>query len=374
MRRFFPFARWWSSIALFFLSVETGWAAFELQSDQLSPLGDVTITVSRESLESRSAVPVTTARAIDGRILLRVDSEPGLFSVQAGDLTASFVAGSGERLQLLVGRDGRSLKVAGGRDQELFTAYETFRAESLGRLVMPVRAALTMSRARGNEEVERLSDAEVTAARDHRRELNDFSLEKLRGSPALYAASLRWDGDHRLEDLASAVKEYALKNPGLEIARLLEQRIERFRSITLGAVAPALAGTSPEKKDISLNSLRGRYVLVDFWASWCEPCRVENRNYGELYDRYHAAGLEILAVSLDEKDAVWRAAIAKDKARWLHVSDLKGWQSPLAAAYNVTALPGSFLLDPEGRIIAKDLRGKQLAARVASLFPSAKKP
>ena len=349
-------------------------AAFEVTGDRLASAGDLEVTVSRESLEARSNVSVATGRTVNGRIQLRVGSEPGLFSVQVGELTAMFVAGEAEKIQLSISPEGKNLKVEGGRDQELFAAYEAFRAESLGRLVMPVRAALTLSRARGGAEVERLSDGEVNAARNHRRELNDFTLEKLRGSPALYAASMRWDGDYRLEDLAGAVKEFSQKNPGWEISRLLEQKIERFRSITLGAVAPALAGSSPEKKNVTLASLRGRYVLVDFWASWCEPCRVENRHYGELYDRYHAAGFEILAVSLDEKDALWRAAIAKDNARWLHVSDLKGWQSPLAAAYNVTALPGSFLLDREGRIIAKDLRGKPLAARVASLFPSVKKP
>ncbi|MEO6568598.1 MAG: TlpA disulfide reductase family protein [Opitutaceae bacterium] len=374
MRRIFLCMWGWSGIVLFLASVGTMRAAFEVAGEQLASAGDVTITVSRELLESRSGSAVATGRTTNGRVQLRVESEPGLFSVQLGELTASFVAAEGDKVRLSISPEGRGLKVTGGRDQELFSAYEAFRAESLGRLVMPVRAALTVSRARGNEEVERLSDAEVIAARNHRRELNDFSLEKLHGSPALYAASMRWEGDYRLEELASLVKEFSSKNPGLEITRLLEQKIERFRSITLGAVAPALSGSSPDKKEISLNGLRGRYVLVDFWASWCEPCRVENRNYGELYDRYHAAGLEILAVSLDEKDAVWTAAIAKDNARWLHVSDLKGWQSPLAAVYNVTALPVSFLLDPEGRIIAKDLRGKPLAARVASLFPAAKKP
>ena len=103
-------------------------------------------------------------------------------------------------------------------------------------------------------------------------------------------------------------------------------------------------------------------TLVDFWASWCGPCRLENRGYAELYERHRAAGFEILAVSVDHDARSWKAAIAKDGATWRHMADLTGWKSPLAARYSVTALPASFLLDREGRIVAKDVRGKALAA------------
>jgi thiol-disulfide isomerase/thioredoxin len=351
-------------------------AAFEIaiEGEGFRSLGFAPVTVARQSLESRTDVAVATGHLVDGRLLLRVNSEPGLFNLQVGDRTISFVAAYGQRLGLMLSRDGKNLRIGGGRDQELFMAYEEFRAESLARKVTPVRAAIAVQRAAGNEaEATRLTDVEVVAYQEHRRELNDFTLATLRGSAALYASSLRWDGDYRLDELAEAVKEYARKSPQLEIVRLMEERIQRSRATALGAVAPVLAGSAPAGGRVSLADLRGRYVLVDFWASWCAPCRVENRNYAELYERYRADRFEILAVSVDENGAAWNAAIEKDNARWLHVSDLKGWQSPLAGAYNVAALPASFLLDPEGRIIAKDLRGKQLAARLESLFPQARK-
>jgi len=312
-------------------------AAFELSAQLPASFADGPVTLSRESLEARELKPVVTARLVGGRLSLRVEQGPGLFNLSVG-----------------------------GADQALFVAYEAFRAESLARLVFPVREAIAARQATGDlATVASLTEKEVAAYREHRRELNEFTVAKLRGSAALYAASLRWDGDDRLEALAGAVRDFAGKFPEAEISRLMEERIARFRVTAIGAVAPELAGASPEGATVSLKELRGRFVLVDFWASWCGPCRLENRGYGELYERHRAAGFEILAVSVDHDARSWKAAIAKDGATWRHMADLTGWKSLLAARYSVTALPASFLLDREGRIVAKDVRGKALAALVA---------
>jgi thiol-disulfide isomerase/thioredoxin len=341
-------------------------AAFELSAQLPASFADGPITLSRESLEARELMPVVTTRLVGGRLSLRVEQGPGLFNLSVGGADISFVAADGQALQVTVGAEGRGLRVIGGADQALFATYEAFRAESLARLVFPVREAIAARQATGDlAAVASLTEKEVAAYREHRRELNEFTVAKLRGSAALYAASLRWDGDDRLEALAGVVRDFAGKFPEAEISRLMEERIARFRVTAIGAVAPELAGASPEGATVSLKELRGRFVLVDFWASWCGPCRLENRGYGELYERHRAAGFEILAVSVDHDARSWKAAIAKDGATWRHMADLTGWKSPLAARYSVTALPASFLLDREGRIVAKDVRGKALAALVA---------
>lgn len=368
-----------------FLAVIACWgvgvrAAFELTADLPGAFADGPVTLSRESLETREATPVASARLVNGRFGLRVDEGPGLFTLRVGDAEISFVAADGQALRVSAGAQGRGLRMAGGADHGLFAAYEVFRGASLERLVLPVRAALAARQAAGDEAgVASLTEQEVAAYRAHRRELNDFTLAQLPGSAALYAASLRWDGDYRLEELAAVVRGFAAKFPGARIGAAMEARIARFRVTAIGAEAPALAGATPEGGTVSLAELRGRYVLVDFWASWCGPCRFENQSHAALYRRYRAAGFEILAVSVDQDARGWKAAIAKDGAAWRHISDLTGWKSPLAARYNVTSLPASFLLDKEGRIIAKDLRGKALAALLAETLearagPMTRKP
>ena len=342
-------------------------ATFEITGRLPANAATATVSVLRESLETRGAEPVATAPVIDGAFRLRVDSGPGLFNLQIGDATGSFVAANGQTLSVTL--EDHALRISDAPDQALFLAYEAFRAESLTRKVTPARQAVAAaSSSADSAELARLTEKEVTGYAEHRRELNDFTLTRLRGSPALYAASLRWDGDHRLDELATVVADYARLHPAAEIARLMTERIARFRATALSAIAPALAGQTPDGTPLALLDLRGKFVLVDFWASWCGPCRVENRNYTKLHQKYHAAGFEILGVSVDQNGPAWKAAIAKDGATWRHISDLSGWQSPLATAYNVTALPASFLLDPSGKIVGKDLRGPALAARLETLL------
>ncbi len=321
-------------------------------------------TVEREWLEDRSTVVVGRVPVTGGTFRLQAEAEPGYFRLRIGGDETTFVANEGQNLTVV--RQNGALSVSGGADQEKFAAYERVRTESLQRLVLYVRRTIAAARTSGNtSEVERLTEAEVTGYQAHRRELNDFVLAQLAGSPALYASSLRWDGDHRLPELAAMVRAYAAANPAQEIAKRMLARLERFEATAVGAIAPDLAGPTPDGGTLALSSLRGRYVLVDFWASWCPPCRIENRHYVELYRIYRDKGFEILAVSVDQNGPAWRAGIADDRATWRHISDLTGWKTPLAALYNVSALPASFLLDPEGRIIAKDARGEQLTAVLA---------
>ncbi len=358
-------------LALLFSYLAPLRAAFEISGELPAGFTANSVVILRESLEARNSTPVANTNIANGRFRLRVDAGPGLFNIEIGDARASFVAGDGQ--SLTVSNEGNTLRIADSPDQKLFLAYEAFRAESLARQVTPARMAIASARTRGDEaEIARLTEQEVTGYNEHRRELNDFTLTKLRSSAALYAASLRWDGDYRLDELATAVADYARLHPAAEISRLMTERIARFRATALGATAPALAGQTPDGTPLTLADLRGKFVLVDFWASWCGPCRVENRNYAELYQKYRAAGFEIIAVSVDQNAPSWKAAIAKDQATWHHISDLTGWKSPLAAAYNVAALPASFLLDPTGKIVGKDLRGPALAARLETLLAKAR--
>lgn len=142
----------------------------------------------------------------------------------------------------------------------------------------------------------------------------------------------------------------------------------------IGDKAIDLAFASPEGKTISMSSLKGKVVLLDFWASWCGPCRMENPNIVAAYNKYKdvkfkgAKGFTIYSVSLDQNKDAWMKAIEKDKLAWpYHVSDLGGWQSKPAQIYRVNSIPASFLLDENGVIIGKNLRGPALEAALEKL-------
>jgi thiol-disulfide isomerase/thioredoxin len=144
--------------------------------------------------------------------------------------------------------------------------------------------------------------------------------------------------------------------------------LERLQGVNEGAMAPEINLATPEGPSLALSSLRGKYVLIDFWASWCGPCRRENPNVVKTYANYKDKGFEIYGVSLDQNREAWLKAIETDKLVWKHVSDLQYWSSAGAQAYQVNSIPQTFLLDPAGRIIAKGLRGAALDQYLAQLF------
>ena len=125
-------------------------------------------------------------------------------------------------------------------------------------------------------------------------------------------------------------------------------------------MATEIALPSTNGDTLRLSSLKGKVVLLDFWASWCGPCRVANRGLLKLYDKYKSKGFEIFSVSLDDEKESWMKAIKKDKINWLQVIDKGGWETPTAFKWNISALPTSFLIDKDGRLVAMDLEGKEL--------------
>lgn len=141
-------------------------------------------------------------------------------------------------------------------------------------------------------------------------------------------------------------------------------------SVNIGDIAPNFSGFTPEDKAFSLTENKAKLTILDFWASWCGPCRKENPNVVKLYDKYHSKGLEIIGVSLDKKGQKnrWLKAIEKDQLTWKHVSNLQGWQEPIAQQYGVRSIPATFILDESGKIIAKNLRGKALEEKIAELL------
>ncbi len=139
--------------------------------------------------------------------------------------------------------------------------------------------------------------------------------------------------------------------------------------LAVGTKAPDIKQTNPNGEIMALSSLQGKYVLIDFWASWCKPCRIENPNVVRTYNKYKDKGFEIYSVSFDKQKERWIKAIKDDGLTWqYHVGDLKGWQNEAAGPYGVRSIPATFLIDPEGNIIAKNLRGPALENKLEEIF------
>ncbi|MBE9602145.1 AhpC/TSA family protein [Pedobacter sp. MC2016-24] len=148
----------------------------------------------------------------------------------------------------------------------------------------------------------------------------------------------------------------------------LAARLSAAKKIDLGQPAMDFVQNNTEGKPISLSSFKGSYVLIDFWASWCGPCRAENPNVVKAYQKFKNRNFEIIAVSLDDNKEAWLKAIQVDGLPWIHVSDLKGWKNSVADLYDIKAVPQNFLIAPDGTILAKNLRGQDLEKELSRLI------
>lgn len=169
----------------------------------------------------------------------------------------------------------------------------------------------------------------------------------------------------KLDTIYKSLDDHAQKG---FYGKQLSGLITALKQTEIGAVAPVFSLNDTNGRAISLEQYRGKVVLVDFWASWCVPCRHENPNVVKAYRQYHPKGLEILGVSLDEKRDKWIAAIAKDTLTWQHVSDLKYWNCAVAKQYAIRSIPNNYLIGKDGRIIAKSLHGEELQKKLAEVL------
>ena len=204
--------------------------------------------------------------------------------------------------------------------------------------------------------------------REYTADRKDFIRDHPRSFVAAYAThSLIDEGAH--EAFIDSIRVvFNNEIPQSRYVQLLNDAKKVAGEVAIGAVAPDISLPQPDGTLLSLSSLKGKYILIDFWASWCRPCREENPEMVKLYQQYKDQGFEILGVSLDESREQWLQAIEKDGLPWLHVSDLQGAASSTVQLYKVQAIPMTVLLDKGGKIIAMNLRGEGLGEKLREIF------
>jgi peroxiredoxin len=202
------------------------------------------------------------------------------------------------------------------------------------------------------------------------KEQNNVIEKLIRDNPKTYASAyLAYQLNSYDTNLDTAQVAFNNLDAGIQASyygKKLKSVIDAIKATAIGTNAPDFTAMSIDGKDVSLSSFKGKYLLLDFWASWCGPCRQENPNVVKAYTQFKDKNFTILSFSLDDNKDAWQQAVANDKLTWTQVSDLKGWSSSVGNQYGIQSIPSNFLLDPTGKIIGKDLRGDELIKALSS--------
>lgn len=274
------------------------------------------------------------------------------------------------KVKVVANKDSlRLTKITGSPTQDLFKVYLT-ELERMNKEVAKLQEKYQTAMSQGNTDEANKAEIDYTAMMDNMKVFTkNFVKENNSSVVSAYLTLVQLASQIEGPELDSIIAKFPAEISKSEYVIKVKELAEGMKKTAIGAVAPDFTMNDPAGNPVQLSSLRGKVVMIDFWASWCKPCRLENPSVVKLYQKYNADGFEIIGVSLDRTKKEWVEAIKEDQLSWLHVSDLQFWQNTAARLYSVNAIPQTYLLDKDGKIIAKGLRSEGLAAKLSELFP-----
>lgn len=261
--------------------------------------------------------------------------------------------------------------VNGGKENEVFKNYIA-QLKDLNRNAMALRGEMREAMASSGN----MSTMTIFQQKEDSLRKKDLEYKKnlIKENPDSFVSSLVLTDMQSMQVPNEVIREHyellseEVKKNSFAIA--VKENMEKVGAVDIGSKAPDFSGPNPQGEEISLGESMGKLTLIDFWAAWCRPCRLENPNIVNVYNKYHDQGFNIIGVSLDREDQRdrWLQAIEDDNLTWTQISHLQFWQEPIAQLYNVRAIPAAFLLDEDGIIVAKNLRGEALENKVKELL------
>jgi peroxiredoxin len=334
---------------------------------------------------------IDTVKIVDGKFEIKgTTKEPSMhfLQIEKAKGTVPFILEEGKITATLVKDKVEDSKVSGTFNNDEFIKFNDESTKIRKKLEPSIDAFKKANESKMMEAQMKKDTAAFTAIMTEfeavTKELNDFYLDFPKKHNKAYVSLLLTQSmfskrNLKLEEVEKVFNDLdpSLKNSkiGKEITsnikmvkQMKEAKNTPKKAPVVGDVAPDFTAPTIEGKSANLKQSMGKVTLIDFWASWCGPCRAENPNVVALYNELHKSGLNIIGVSLDDDKEDWKNAVAKDKLTWTHVSNLKKWSEPIALTYGVTQIPSTFLLDAQGRIVAKDLRGEELKVKVKELL------
>lgn len=366
------------SFALLIACSNTGSSSngFELKG-KLSNSGGENIYLEQLSPEK---VKVVDSAKLDKNGEFKINTnitEAGFYRLKLSEKNfATLVLDSGQHVSITGdARDlGNTYQVEGSPDSKLFwelnmaSAKNYRQRDSLQQIFQGFINTAKSDSVRIDSMSKSLEKPYMALVQSHNKYLQNF-IEKNTGSLTSLAAIQQLQIEEFLPTYIKLDEGLFAKYPNSAYIKNFHASVAAQKKLAVGTPAPDITMETPDGKQLSLSSLKGKVVLIDFWASWCGPCRAENPNVVKAYNKYSPKGFDIYSVSLDKDKDKWIAAIAKDKLTWKnHVTDYKAWQSPVVPLYNFNGIPYNVLLDKDGNIIAKNLRGEDLEKKLSEVL------